>query len=101
MCLIIDVSGFAFAELGHYVPYYLYPKASYAIRFHPFPGKPTLFHVNVGANPWRRAENKKNIGELLRKYGGGGHKNVGGVEIKSRTATLRAIGEIVTFLNKK
>ena len=97
--MITDLTGFPYAEMGHYAPYYLYPKKDYAIRFHPFPGKPLLFHVNVGSNPWRLYDKSKHIGDLLRKYGGGGHRGVGGVEIKGRKETLKAVGEIVEFLN--
>lgn len=97
--MVIDLSLFPFRDLGHYAPYYLYPKLLYAIRFHPFPGR-KLFHVNVGSNPWRKLENKKDIGELLREYGGGGHFGVGGVEFKSKKETLQAIQEFITFLNR-
>jgi hypothetical protein len=99
--MVVDLTGDSTGNLAHFAPYYLYPKMLYVVRFHPFPGKPTLFHVNVGSSPWRRNENKKNIGELLKKYGGGGHKDVGGVEIQGKSATLKAVGEIVNFLNKK
>ena len=99
--LVIDLTGFPYSEMGHYAPYYLHPELLYAIRFHPFPGKPTLFHINVGANPWRRKENKKNIGALLKGYGGGGHKDVGGVEINGKKNMLKTVDEIVAFLNHK
>ncbi len=74
--MIVDLTGDATDDLAYFAPYYLHPKQLYLIRFHPFPRKPSLFHINVGSSPWRRAENKKNIGELLKKYGGGGHKAV-------------------------
>ena len=99
--MVIDLHGDSTQDLAYFAPYAIYPKASYAVRFHNFPGKPSLFHINVGTNPWRRAENKKNIGELLKRYGGGGHKDVGGVEIETKKKTLKAVEEIVDFLNKK
>jgi hypothetical protein len=99
--MAIDLTGFPYKELGHYAPYYLHPKMLYSIRSHPFPGKPTLFHINTGTNPWRRTESKKNIGDLMKKYGGGGHKYVGGTEINGRPAALKAVDEMVVFLNKK
>lgn len=98
--MVLDLTGDPTDDLAYFGQYYLYPKMMYCVRFHPFPGKPTLFHLNVGANPWRRRENKKNIGELLKKYGGGGHKDVGGVEITGRTAAGKAVQEIVAFLNR-
>jgi len=99
--MVVDITLDPTDDLAHFGPYYLYPKMMYLVRFHPFPRKPTLFHINVGSNPWRRAENKKNIGELLQTYGGGGHKDVGGVEIQGKAATLRAVAKITKFLNKK
>ena len=41
------------------------------------------------------------IGKLLKRYGGGGHKDAGGVEFETREAAMRAVEEIVTVLNKK
>jgi hypothetical protein len=97
--VVTDLSGFRYGDLAHFGPYYLHPKKLYAIRFHPFPGKPSLYHINVSANPWRRKQNKKNIGDLMKRYGGGGHAGVGGTEIKTRKKTLEAIQEFITFLN--
>ena len=97
--MVVDLTGDPTDDLAYFGPYYLHPKMMYLVRFHPFPGKPSLFHINAGANPWRRSGNKKNIGELLKKYGGGGHKDVGGVEITGRAAAERAIAEITKFLN--
>jgi oligoribonuclease NrnB/cAMP/cGMP phosphodiesterase (DHH superfamily) len=99
--MIADLSGFRFAELGHYVPYCLHPRLLYAVRYYPSSKHGPLFHVNVSANPWRRSENKKHIGKLLKRYGGGGHKGVGGVEFEGRKKTLRAVNDLVKFLNKK
>ena len=99
--MVVDLTGFRFAELGHYAPYYLHPKLRYAVRYYLSSRHRSLFHINVSANPWRRSENDKHIGKLLKKYGGGGHKNVGGVEIKGRGKTLAVVRDFVTFLNKK
>lgn len=99
--MTIDLTGDKTDDLAYFGPYHIHPKSLYLIRYHPFPHKPSLFHVNVGANPWKRSHNKKNIGELLKSYGGGGHKDVGGVEIVGRTATERAVREITKFLNAK
>jgi oligoribonuclease NrnB/cAMP/cGMP phosphodiesterase (DHH superfamily) len=99
--MIIDLTGDPTDDLAYFGPYYLYPKMLYLVRFHPFPGKPSLFHINVGSSPWRRAENKKNIGTMLKEYGGGGHEYVGGVEILGKQKTVTVVSEIAAFLNKK
>ena len=97
--MVADLTGNHEADIAHFDPYYLFPKMLYVVRFHPFPGKPTLFHINVAASPWKIKENKKHIGELLKKYGGGGHKGVGGVEIQGKKKMLQVVTEIIAFLN--
>jgi len=99
--MVVDLTNDSTDDIAHFAPYALYPKLNYVIRFHPFPDKPTLFHINVASSPWRREENDKNIGEMLKRYGGGGHKDVGGVEIQGRAATVHAVEEMAEFLNKK
>lgn len=96
--MFIDLSSAKFEGLTHYAPYYLHPRITYAIRFSPRSG---LFHLNVSASPWRRSHNKIHIGELLRRYGGGGHKDVGGVEFDTRKEAEQAVKQIVAFLNRK
>ncbi len=97
--MVIDLAGDKTEDLAYFAPYFLYPKMLYTVRFHSFPGKPSLFHINVAVNPWLRAQNRKNIGTFLKHNGGGGHKDVGGTEIKGRAATLKVIGKAVKFLN--
>jgi hypothetical protein len=98
--MVADLSLDPTDDIAHFAPYYLYPKLNYVVRFHPFPGRRSMFHVNVGSNPWRRSENKKNIGEFLKKYDGGGHKDVGGVDVNGKAKVLRIIEAVVKFLNK-
>ena len=79
-------------------PYYFSPNLLYSVTLKkdgPF------FHLNAGANPWRRKENILHIGNILGKYGGGGHKDVGGVEIRSREAAEKIAREIIELLKKK
>jgi hypothetical protein len=99
--LFADFTNDPTDNLAYFAPHLLYPKQLYMIRFSPHHKGSPLIHINVGTNPWRRAENKKDIGSMLKNYGGGGHKNVGGVEIKGRAAALRAVEEMTEFLNKK
>ncbi len=98
--MVADLTGFPYHELAHYAPYYLYPNNVYAVRYYPYPGRPSLFHVNVAANPWRRRENQKHIGKILKKYGGGGHKDVGGFEEVGRARALNAVVRIAKLLNR-
>jgi hypothetical protein len=96
--MVVDLSGMHLSEAVHYAPYYLHPKLLYCIRYTKLPHH---FHMNLSANPWRRLHNKVHIGELLRKYGGGGHKGVGGVEITKKKDLDRVTREIIGFLNRR
>lgn len=97
--MVADLAGFPYHELAHYAPYYLYPKNVYAVRYHPYPDRHSLFHVNVAANPWCRRENHKHIGKILKKFGGGGHKDVGGFEIVGRAKVLNAVERVAKLLS--
>jgi hypothetical protein len=99
--MVIDLGGDDTEDLAYFAPYSLYPKMLYTVRFHAFPGRPSLYHINVAVNPWLRSKNKKNIGTFLKRHGGGGHKDVGGTEIEGRAATLKTVQKAVNFLNAK
>jgi hypothetical protein len=80
-----------------FLGYFLYPKISYVIGLESVSGG---YHLGVGRNPWLKTRRKANIGRLLKKYGGGGHKTVGGVERKSKSEILKIAGEVIEYLNK-
>lgn len=94
----IDLSGADVLDL-RFASYYLNPDAMYQIQLKK---KGRLFHLGLGANPWRRHKNGIDIGGFLRRrYGGGGHKSVGGAEFETKEAAELAVHEIVGFLDKK
>lgn len=93
----IDIIDSPVRMLRH-ASYYLYPKAKYAVRL---AMKGHKYHVGVGLNPWIDIKHSVHIGELLRHYGGGGHKGAGAVDFLKRTDAERAIPEILAFLNRK
>jgi nanoRNase/pAp phosphatase (c-di-AMP/oligoRNAs hydrolase) len=41
-----------------------------------------------------------NIGKLMSKYGGGGHRTVGGIEKKTKPEILKVAEEIIEYLNR-
>jgi oligoribonuclease NrnB/cAMP/cGMP phosphodiesterase (DHH superfamily) len=82
-----------------YAPFYLAPQIIYNITLKKYN---SLYALSLGVNPWKRKQNKINIGEFLRKnFGGGGHKDVGGAEFKNKETALKAIEKIINFLKKK
>lgn len=76
----------------------VFPDLSYTVRLMPREG---LYHVGASGNPWLPFNPKVHIGDLLKKYGGGGHKQVGGVEFKTLKEAQRAAREIITYLEKR
>jgi oligoribonuclease NrnB/cAMP/cGMP phosphodiesterase (DHH superfamily) len=83
-------------QFSRYIGYYFYPEINYSITLE---FRRYCYHLSVGKNPWKREPAGINIGELLSKYGGGGHKTVGGVERKSKPEILRIAGEVIEYLN--
>jgi len=85
------------AQLSIFFGYYFFPKIDYSITLE-FYGD--YYHLNVGKNPWKKTPAKVHIGEILKKYGGGGHKTVGGMERKTKPEILKIAGEVIEYLNK-
>jgi hypothetical protein len=80
-----------------YFGYYFYPKIDYSITLGLCGA---YYHLSVGKNPWRKTPAEVDIGKMLSKYGGGGHKNIGGVERKSKSEILKIAGEVIEYLNE-
>lgn len=76
ICLFdhIGIKGF-----HRYLPYYYYPDINYTIAIY---NKDENYNVSIGYNPWKK-NNKINLGEIAKKYGGGGRHNVAGIITQS------------------
>jgi hypothetical protein len=81
-----------------YAPYDLFPKIRYAVRIR---RKGPVYSVGVGANPWLRRKGGVHLGKLVKKYGGGGHKDAAAVEFETRAEAMRAVEEMIKVLNEK
>lgn len=92
----IDVMGDPLCGLLRFIPYYLYPGILYSIRLKK---RKIWWYLGIGADPWRRSLNRKHLGELMGRYGGGGHKNIGAAEFTSKKKALAAFGEVNAILN--
>ncbi len=94
---LIDLGTTNFIDF-RFAAYYLKPKLLYNIIV-----KETKdgFKFSVGSNPWRRKEIKANIGRMLAKYDGGGHRLVGGVTIKKdKKLKEKIIDGVINELNR-
>ena len=76
--------------------YDLFPKVRYSLRIRK---KGSLYSVGVGANPWLKKKGGVHLGELVKKYGGGGHKDAAAVEFETYAEALRAVEDMVGVLN--
>ncbi len=85
------------AQLSNYRGYYFYPKINYAITLE-FYG--SYYHLSVGKNLWKKMPTRVHIGKMLNKYGGGGHKTVGGVDKRTKSEILKIAEKIIEYLNK-
>ncbi len=78
-----------------YAPFYLRPHIRYGMRF---TRKGAWFHVSAGENPWKPTH-KLQFGDIMKRYGGGGHETVGGVEFYNQAKAEKAVKEIIQLLN--
>ena len=78
-----------------FAPFYHHPEALYAVGVIPTRAG---FHVTCGENPWNPPVNRMHVGELMERYGGGGHIAVGGANPHDLEATRQVAGEVADQL---
>jgi nanoRNase/pAp phosphatase (c-di-AMP/oligoRNAs hydrolase) len=76
-----------------FAPYFLFPSIAHAVSIKKRGEK--LFHVTVGANPWKRHISKIHLGNIVKKYGGGGHQYVGGCEATNYKDAKKIVDDII------
>ncbi len=87
--------------LGGFLRYLLLldvSESEFGIRMRP---KGKLWYLGVGANPWKTPVIDIDLGQLMRNYHGGGHKNIGATEFHSKTEAIAAVEEIMEKLKMK
>ena len=76
--IFFDISDHLLEGFNKFIPYYLYPQATYSIGL-----SKSSFRtkVAVGSNPWTKAkpEEMVNLAQVCERYGGGGHARVGAI----------------------
>ena len=58
------------------------------------------FHVSCGENPWNPPPTDVHIGRMMERYGGGGHRSVGGANPPDLQAARKAAFEIAEELRE-
>ncbi len=97
--IFFDISDQPLEGYNKFIPYYLYPQATYSIGL-----SKSSFRtkVSVGSNPWTRTDHAKmvNLAEICERYGGGGHARVGAIsfppdkEAEAREAAEEIVAEL-------
>jgi len=95
--IFFDVSGYDMEGYNKFIPYYLFPDATYCVgvSLSSFRSK-----ISVGSNPWSPRPRTHNLAALCERYGGGGHPVVGAISFppEKLADTRRIAGEIVREL---
>lgn len=83
-----------------FAAFYHHPDIHYSVGVIP---TRSGFHVSAGENPWnpppeRAATNGAHIGTIMERYGGGGHKAVGGANPPNLAEARRVAAEIADTL---
>ena len=100
--IFFDISDQPLEGYNKFIPYYLYPNATYSIGL-----SKSSFRtkVSVGSNPWTKADPAKmvNLAKVCERYGGGGHARVGAISFPPDQAeqARAAAAEIVAELRTK
>ena len=97
--LFFDVSDSDMEGYSKFIPYYLYPQATYTVSV-----SESTFRtkVSVGSNPWVKGELKHNLASICERYGGGGHPRVGAISFPlgaigpAREAAKEIVAELQT-----
>ena len=92
-----DVSGYDMEGYSKFIPYYLYPEATYSVSVShsSFRSK-----VSVGSNPWAPRPRAHDLAKICERYGGGGHAVVAAISLapEALADARRIAAEVVNEL---
>ncbi len=95
--IFFDVSGHDLEGYNKFIPYYLYPEATYCVgvSLSSYRAK-----ISVGSNPWSPRPRTQNLAALCERHGGGGHPVVGAISFvpkdlpRARHVAREIVGEL-------
>ena len=79
-----------------FAAFYHHPEVQYSVGVIP---TRSGFHVTCGENPWNPPRNGLHVGEMMERYGGGGHRAVGGANPPNLQAARTAAAEVAEQLD--
>jgi hypothetical protein len=74
--IYFDVSDLDLEGYNKFVPYYLFPDATYSVGLS---ASQIRSKVSVGTSPWKDVPPEVNLASISEKYGGGGHARVAAI----------------------
>jgi hypothetical protein len=74
--IFFDVSGYDLEGYNKFIPYYLFPEATYCVGVSLSSYRTK---ISVGSNPWSPRPRTQNLAALCELHGGGGHPVVGAI----------------------
>lgn len=80
-----------------FAAFYHHPDIRYSVGVIP---TRSGYHVSAGENPWNPPQGEAHIGTIMERYGGGGHKAVGGANPASLTDARRVAAEVAETLRE-
>jgi len=78
-----------------FAPFFHHPEAYYTVGVIPTRAG---YHVSAGQNPWNQPSEPANIGAIMERYGGGGHRAVGGANPPTLDDARRIAREVAELL---
>ena len=78
-----------------FAAFYHHPEVMYSVGVIP---TRSGYHVTCGENPWNPPAASVHVGEIMERYGGGGHRAVGGANPPSLAAAREAGAEVAELL---
>jgi len=79
-----------------FFPYKFKPDAQYTVGIY---RKNKSYEVSIGKNPFRSTNHQVDIGKLCSAFGGGGHRNVGGINVVDYEKANNLSNKIIRLLN--
>jgi len=93
--IFFDISGHEMDAYNKFIPYYLYPEATYCVGVSLSPSRAK---ISVGSNPWSPFPRTQNLAALCERHGGGGHPVVGAISFKpEEVQKARIIGQEIAM----
>ena len=96
----VDLSSSG-VEKNSFISFKICPNTLYGVNIDSFHnGASSGYHISIGTNIEKKPEAKANLGDLAKKFNGGGHPAVAGIDVATHKEALDIAEYFVDYLNK-